>query len=181
MMWENLGLPIREAKYQIKQEGLFPELSYAGATKNSHSAQQNKRPQQQSQQQQKPQQQQKHQLPESRLQTSDDSFQSALETADKTIIEATMTTTADIAPNTTEADIYQASVESSPSLKGAAALTTSVRTLTPKIPCDNFGETYLSMEDASESQFSEEDPPSQALPRRIPGRCSKKGQRRLHL
>ena len=43
-----------------------------------------------------------------------------------------------------------------------------------EIPSDNFGETYFSMEEASESQYSEEDIPSQGTPRRVPNKHPKK-------
>ena len=44
MMWENMGLPFREAKNRIKEEGLFPDLTYAGAARKHQLAQQIKNP-----------------------------------------------------------------------------------------------------------------------------------------
>ena len=88
-MWENMGLPFREAKYRIKEEGLFPSLTYAGAARKSHLAQQNITPQQKRQQQQQEeelQQEEQQKQQESRNQTLDDIFHSINDQGDKTFI-----------------------------------------------------------------------------------------------
>ena len=156
MMWENMGLPFREAKYRIKEEGLFPSLAYAGAARKHHPAQPNITLQQKRQQQQQQQKQQ-----ESRNQTSDDSFHSLNDLGDKTIIGSNIVVTP-----TSKISI------------GATASVSSTTVSSPaksvKIPSDNFGETYLSMEEASESQYSEEDTPSQITAQRVPNKHPKK-------
>ena len=150
MMWENMGLPFREAKQRIREEGLFPSLTYAGAARKHHLAQQNKNRQQQQQKQQ-----------EFRHQTSDDSFHSVYDAGDKTIIGSSAAVTL----------ISETSAVASTSVPTTA---TPPPPLPAKIPSDNFGETYLSMEEASESLYSEEDHPSQDSPRRVPVKSSKK-------
>ena len=178
------GISKRGALQILVETGLFKDITYAKRLKQQPSLQQQvySNPQSPSQRDpppsQKPQQQrqqQKLQRPENRLQTSDDSFQSAYDTAEKTVIAAAKGTTAGQDSSTTETDIDQVSVSVElPPPNETFIQGTSTKMQNIKIRYDNFGETYLSMEDASESQYSEEDPPSQALPRRIPDRHSKK-------
>ena len=181
-MWENLGLPFREAKQRIKEEGLFPDLTYAGAARNQLAYQINpqhqKQQHQQLSQQQQQQRQKRQQQQDSLHQTSEDSFHSVSDVGDRTIISVTPASSSASRISKVIAD--QASTETSISSAEATASilpTTAPSLETPhkfKVPSDNFGETYLSMEDASESQCSEERSPSRPQLQKNQGRRSKK-------
>ena len=106
------------------------------------------------------QQQQQQQQQESRNQTSDDSFHSINDQGDRTIIGNN--TAATPPPKISVGALASVSLTAAPSPSKTAV----------KIPSDNFGETYLSMEEASESQYSEED--SRDTPRRVPNKHPKK-------
>ena len=162
MMMKKRGISKRGALQILVESGLFQEITYAKRLKQQPSLQQQiklnrqKRqspPRREPRPSQKPKQQQQQQKPhhlENRLQTSDDSFQSAFDIAEKTVIEATTVTTVGQDSSTTETDIDNASASVElPPLKEAIAQETSMEIQTTRIQYDNFGETYLSMEDAS--------------------------------
>ena len=181
VMWENLGLPFREAKQRIKEEGLFPDLTYAGAARNqqAHKVPNPQQHQQQSQQQQQQQQRQKYQQQQDSLhQTSEDSFHSVSDMGDRTIISAPSAVSSASRTSTVITDqvLTESSISSSEATVFVSPITTP-SSKTPhklKVPSDNFGETYLSMEDASESQCSEEGSPSRPQRRKNEGKHSKK-------
>ena len=170
-MWEIWGMPFYKAKQYLREEGLYPNLTYAGAATTETAAvppirQKHIRKQQEQQQQQQEKEQES-------VETLDETFLSIPDSGETTLLAPDGTKNQAAASGTiktmrTAATTVVAAIQREAKAEETRVNVTAIQSLDTNStsPVDNFGEPYLSMEAASESLCSDEEPPSQILPRR---------------